>query len=125
MKQKFYECKHCHNIVAVVKGEGKCLTCCNEKMKEIIPGTIDASHEKHVPVYNVENNIVTVNIGAIAHPMLAEHYIEWVSLQTKFGNQRKELKPGQEPKVSFAILNGDEVEAVYAFCNLHGLWKSN
>ncbi|HGV8637606.1 TPA: desulfoferrodoxin family protein, partial [Salmonella enterica subsp. enterica serovar Typhimurium] len=58
------------------------------------------------------------------HPMLAEHFIEWVSIQTKFGSQRKTLEPGQAPKACFALCEGDEVEAVYAYCNLHGLWKA-
>ena len=68
-------------------------------------------------------NKVMVTVGSVEHPMLPEHYIEWVSLQTKQGNQRKALKPGDAPKVCFAICEGDEVEAVYAYCNLHGLWK--
>ena len=56
--------------------------------------------------------------------MTEEHYIEWVSLKTKFGNQRKALKPGDAPEVSFLIEKDDEVEAVYAYCNLHSLWKA-
>ncbi len=56
--------------------------------------------------------------------MLPAHYIEWVSLQTKQGNQRKALQPEDKPEVCFAICEGDEVEAVYAYCNLHGLWKA-
>ena len=93
-------------------------------MQEIIPGSTDAALEKHVPVFTVEGNTVHVTVGSVPHPMLPEHYIEWVSLQTKAGNQRKALKPGEEPKVTFAITEGDEVEAVYAYCNLHSLWKA-
>lgn len=124
MDQKFYICEHCGNIIAKVKDSGVPVMCCGQKMTEIVPGTTDASQEKHVPVYQVEGNKVTVTIGAVEHPMISEHYIEWVSLQTKQGNQRKLLKPGQEPKVCFAICEGDEVEAVYAYCNLHSLWKA-
>lgn len=98
--------------------------CCGQKMKEIIPGTTDASVEKHVPVYRIENNIVKVKVGEAEHPMLPEHYIEWISIQTKEGNQRKALKPGIPPEICFALCDGDEVEAVYAYCNLHSLWKS-
>ena len=93
-------------------------------MKEMIPGTTDAAQEKHVPVYEVNGDVVTVKVGAVAHPMTEEHYIEWVSLKTKFGNQRKALQPGSEPAVCFRICDGDEVEAVYAYCNLHSLWKA-
>ena len=124
MEMKFYRCAHCGKIIAVVKESGVPVMCCGQKMQEIIPGTTDASVEKHVPVYEVKNNIVTVTVGSVAHPMVEEHYIEWVSLQTKGGNQRKALKPGDEPKVCFAICEGDEVEAVYAYCNLHSLWKA-
>lgn len=124
MEQKFYVCKHCGNIVAMVKDSGVPVMCCGQKMKEIIPGTVDAAVEKHVPVYKVEGNLVKVSVGAAEHPMLPEHFIEWVSLQTKQGNQREALHPGEKPEVCFAICEGDEVEAVYAYCNLHSLWKA-
>lgn len=124
MEQKFYICSHCGNIIAKVKDVGVPVMCCGQKMAEIIPGTTEASQEKHIPVYQVEGNIVTVRVGAVDHPMTAEHLIEWVSLQTKQGNQRKILAPGQEPVVRFALCEGDEVEAVYAYCNLHGLWRA-
>ncbi len=84
----------------------------------------EAAIEKHVPSYEINGNIVTVTVGSVEHPMLPEHYIEWVSLQTKFGNQRKALSPGDKPVVSFALCDGDNVEAVYAYCNLHSLWKA-
>ena len=124
MEQRFFICKHCGNIVAMVKSSGVPIMCCGEKMSEIVPGTMDASKEKHVPVYTIEGNTVNVAVGSVLHPMQPEHYIEWVSLQTRSGNQRKQLQPNDEPKVSFAITDGDEVVAVYAYCNLHGLWKA-
>ena len=124
MEMKFYRCAHCGKIIAVVKESGVPVMCCGQKMQEIVPGTTDAAVEKHVPVYEVKDNVVTVCVGSVAHPMTEEHFIEWVSLQTKGGNQRKALKPGDEPKVCFAICEGDEVEAVYAYCNLHSLWKA-
>ena len=112
------------DIIAKVKDAGVPVICCGEPMSEIIPGTTDAAVEKHVPVWTVENGIVHVKVGSVEHPMLPEHYIEWVSLQTKQGNQRKELHPGEKPEVCFALCEGDEVEAVYAYCNLHSLWKA-
>lgn len=124
MEQKFYICKHCGNIIAKVKDVGVPVKCCGETMQEIIPGSVDAATEKHVPLYTVEGNLVKVNVGSVDHPMLENHFIEWVSLQTKQGNQRKTLKPGDAPSVCFSICEGDEVEAVYAYCNLHGLWKA-
>ncbi len=124
MEMKFFICQHCGNIIAMVKSSGVPVVCCGEPMTEIIPGTSDASVEKHVPVYEVKDNKVFVTVGAAPHPMIPQHYIEWVSLQTKFGNQRKALHPGEEPKVCFSLCEGDEVEAVYAYCNLHSLWKA-
>ena len=121
---KFYRCSHCGQIIAIVKETGVPVVCCGEPMVEVIPGTMDASLEKHVPVFTVEGNKVQVSVGSAAHPMLPEHYIEWVAIETKSGNQRKQLCPGDEPKVCFAICDGDEVKAVYAYCNLHSLWKA-
>lgn len=124
MKQKFFICPHCGNIIAMVKDSGVPVVCCGQKMEESIPGTVEASHEKHIPVYSVDGNIVTVKVGSVEHPMLNEHHIEWISLQTKSGNQRKLLIPGNAPEICFSICDGDEVEAVYAYCNLHGLWMA-
>ena len=121
---KFYRCKKCGQIVAIVEKKACPIMCCGEPMEEIVPGTTDAAVEKHVPVYEVKDNKVYVTVGEVAHPMLAEHYIEWIALQTKNGNQRKRLNPEEEPKAVFAILEDDEVLAVYAYCNLHGLWKA-
>ena len=123
MEQKFYKCAHCGKIIAVVKETGVPVMCCGQKMDELVPNTTDAAQEKHVPVVEVNGNIVTVTVGSVLHPMQPEHYIEWISLNKKKGNQRKELKPGDAPKAVFALVDGDEVEAAYAYCNLHGLWK--
>jgi superoxide reductase len=121
---KFFKCEKCGKIVAMVK-ESACDTmCCGEAMKEIVANTVDAAKEKHVPEYKVNGNVVEVNVGSVEHPMTEEHLIEWVSLETEQGNQRKILKAGQAPKVCFAICEGDKVKNVYAYCNLHGLWKA-
>ena len=122
MNQKFVICERCGNIATYIKDNGVPMMCCGQPMKELVPGIIEASHEKHIPVVEREANKVIVKIGSIDHPMIPEHYIEWVVLQTKKGTQIKHLAPGQEPKVCFHICGCDEVEAVYAYCNLHGLW---
>ena len=124
MEQRFFVCEVCGNIIAMVKPSGVPVMCCGRKMTEIVPNTTDAGQEKHVPVWTKEGNLVKVRVGSAAHPMIAAHYIEWVSLQTKAGNQRKALAPEQAPEVTFALTDGDEVEAVYAYCNLHGLWRA-
>lgn len=99
---KFYICKHCGNIIAYVRSSGVPVVCCGEPMQEIIPGTTDGALEKHVPVIEVEGNKVTVRVGAVEHPMLPEHYIEWIALETAQGNQRKPLAPGQKPEAVYA-----------------------
>ena len=124
MEHKFYICEHCGNIVMMIKDVGVPIMCCGEKVKEIIPGTTDGAVEKHTPEYKVEGNLVTVSVGSVEHPMQHEHYIEWVSLQTKQGMQCKMLRQESKPEVCFALCEGDEVEAVYSYCNLHGLWKA-
>ena len=124
MEQKFFVCETCGNIIAMVKPSGVPVVCCGKPMKQIVANTTDAAQEKHVPVWTKEGNLVKVQVGSTAHPMIAAHYIEWVSLQTKAGNQRKALSPDTAPEVVFALTDGDEVEAVYAYCNLHGLWKA-
>lgn len=121
---KFYKCAICGKIIAAVN-ERPCPTmCCGEAMQEIVANTVDAAKEKHVPVYNVNGNVVEVTVGSIAHPMTEDHLIEWVLLESENGNQRKVLKAGDEPKAKFALVDGDKVKAVYAYCNLHGLWKA-
>lgn len=124
MEMKFYICKHCGNIVAMVKPSGVPIVCCGDNMTEMIPNTTDAAKEKHVPVVSKDGGNITVTVGSIEHPMTEAHYIEWIAVQTKNGNQRKSLKPGQSPKASFCVSDDDEIEAVYAYCNLHGLWKA-
>lgn len=123
MAQKFLVCEHCGNMVEVVKDAGVPMMCCGQKMTELVAGTTDAAVEKHIPVYEVKDNKIYVNVGEVEHPMMAEHFIEWVSVQTDKGTQLKKLAAGQKPEVVFAICEDEKVEAVYAYCNLHGLWK--
>ena len=124
MELKFYRCKICGKIIAIVKDTGVPTICCGQEMEQIIPGTTDASVEKHVPVITVNGNEVEVKVGSVDHPMALEHYIEWIALSTKQGNQRKCLKPGDAPVAKFALVAGDEVVKAYAYCNLHSLWSS-
>lgn len=124
MDYKFYICKHCGNIITMVKDCGVPVVCCGEKMEELVPCSTQAAVEKHMPVYKIDGNKVLVTVGENAHPMQEEHYIQWVALVTKQGLQIKNLKPDQNPDVCFALSDGNEVKAVYAYCNLHGLWEA-
>ena len=93
-------------------------------MTELVPNTTDAAQEKHVPVVEVKGNTVKVSVGSVAHPMLEEHFIQFIILETKQGFQKKDLKPGEKPEALFALADGDEAVAAYEYCNLHGLWKA-
>ena len=121
---KFYICEHCGNLVELIYDAGVSITCCGQKMKRLEPGITEASHEKHLPVISVDGNTVTVNVGSVEHPMTEEHSIIWVCLQTDKGIQRKHLEIGKAPIVTFGLFDEKPV-AVYAYCNLHGLWKTN
>ena len=94
-----------------------------EKMEELIPNTVDASGEKHVPVVTVEDGVVKVAVGSVAHPMVPEHFIQWIYVETEKGGQFKKLNPEEAPEASFTLVD-DKVVAVYEYCNLHGLWKT-
>ena len=120
----FYKCEHCGNIIAHINDSGVRCVCCGEEMKPLVPNTTDAAGEKHVPVIRVEGQTVTVTVGAVEHPMLDAHYIQWIMLETKEGRQRKVLKPGDKPVATFALTDTDAVVAAYEYCNLHGLWKA-
>lgn len=124
MKMEFYRCEICGNIIVYVKNSGVKVVCCGKPMTAIVPHTIDLGAEKHVPVIEQKGNEVKVKIGSTEHPMSNEHYIEWIFLQTKQGNQRKQLKPTDKPEVCFSLCNKDKVEAAYEYCNIHGLWKT-
>ena len=119
---KFYVCETCGNLVGMVHASGVPMMCCGKKMTELVPGTVEASKEKHIPVATVEDGKVIVNVGSVDHPMTEEHLIEWVYLETCCGGHRKCLKAGDAPNVTF-VLGDEKPIAVYAYCNLHGLWK--
>jgi len=150
----FYRCEKCGNTVESIKVGGGILTCCGQEMTKLVANATDASKEKHVPVVVKEGEKIKVTVGSINHPMAAEHFIEWIALATDEKVEIVHLKPGMEPKAEFAypsldvkkIYTGNEDEVVlncegqpcnfvynkpiekelivYAFCNLHGLWKT-
>ena len=110
---KFYICEHCGNIVTFLQSSGVPVMCCGQKMTELVPDSTDAAQEKHVPVVTVEGSMVDVKVGSAPHPMIPEHYIQWVALETTEGCQIKYLEPGQAPEVKFALAPGDRVKAAY------------
>ena len=121
---KFYRCAHCGNIITFLENKGVPVVCCGQKMDEIIPGSVDAAAEKHVPVIKIDGDTVTVCVGDVAHPMTEPHHIAWIVLETEHGFQKKDLDPTGEPCAVFSLAN-DKAVAAYAYCNLHGLWKQD
>ena len=122
-KANFYICEHCGNIIEKIVDKGVPVVCCGQKMTKIEAGTVDASREKHIPKVELDGDTVKVTVGSVVHPMSAEHYIEWIYLETEKGIQRKHLTPDDAPTAIFKIAD-DKPVAVFAYCNLHGLWKA-
>lgn len=122
MATKFYKCPHCGNVIQKVVDSQVPVVCCGEKMKELVPGTVDASLEKHVPVVTrIDDNTIKVQVGSVAHPMLEEHHIAFIYVETENGGIRVDLKDVPEAVV---YLGNEKAVAVYEYCNLHGLWKT-
>jgi len=121
--QSFFICEHCGNLVGLVEDHGVPLVCCGQPMQALVPNTAEAATEKHLPVVRCLGDVVQVTVGSVQHPMEAAHHIGFVYLQTTHGGQRKNLQAGEPPVVAFALTE-DQPLAAYAFCNLHGLWKT-
>ena len=120
---KFCICNQCGNLAGMIENKGPKLSCCGQVMSELIANTTEASTEKHIPVINIDNNTVNIQVGSALHPMAKEHYIGWVYLLTTKGGQRKNLDIDSNPIVQFELSEDDKVVAAYAYCNIHGLWK--
>ena len=123
-EKKLFICEHCGNIVEMVRKSGVPVVCCGKPMTEIVANTVEASVEKHLPVVSIDNGIVNVKVGSVTHPMLPEHHIEWIYLETSKGIKRNALNVDGEPETAFALTEDEKPIAVYEYCNLHGLWKT-
>ena len=119
---QIYKCNVCGNIVEVVHAGGGELVCCGEPMKLLKENSTDAAQEKHVPVIEKSGSKVTVKIGSVTHPMVDEHYIEFIEIIADGKVYRKFLKPGDAPEATFEIAANKLIAREY--CNLHGLWKA-
>ncbi|MBR4622530.1 MAG: desulfoferrodoxin [Ruminococcus sp.] len=124
MTPKFFVCKACGGSVMYLNENFCALRCCGEAMTELVPGTTEAATEKHIPVFTVDGTKVSVTVGEVEHPMLDAHYIEWILITTDKGRQIRYLKPGEAPKAEFTLAEGEVLDTVYAYCNLHGLWSA-
>jgi len=123
MNPKFYQCDTCKNLVHLIDEGGGTLVCCGNDMKELIANTVEASVEKHLPAVSFEDTTLMVDVGSVAHPMVPEHFISFIYVQTQKGGQLHRLEIGSEPSARFAFID-DKPVAVYAYCNIHGMWKT-
>lgn len=123
VEQKFFRCKHCGNLVAMLHASGVPIICCGEPMEHLVPNTHEGATEKHIPIPEVMERLVHAKVGSVPHPMTEEHHIQFLYLETENGGQMKRLAIGEDAAAIFAVLN-DSPTAVYAYCNLHGLWKA-
>lgn len=122
MEAKFFKCNHCGQIIMKIVDTGVPVICCGEPMEELVADTTDGALEKHVPDVKIDSNRVCVNVGEVDHPMIPEHYIMFIALQTDKGCQIHPLSPGDAPHADFAIGDEEICQKVYAYCNIHGLW---
>lgn len=124
MATKFYQCTACGNVVVKLVDSGADLVCCGEDMMELVPSSEDMAREKHLPVVEMEKGKVRVKVGSLAHPMTPGHHISFIYLETARGGQIIHLNPStDQPEAEFCFCCSDKVIAVYAYCNIHGLWK--
>jgi superoxide reductase len=121
MKLQFFKCEHCGNVAVKLFDEGPALFCCGQQMTELVPDSVDASQEKHVPVVEITDDI-KVKIGAEEHPMIDTHWITMIVLETNRGFQYVKLDPGDKPEAEFTLAPGENPIRVYDYCNIHGLW---
>lgn len=121
--KKLFKCMHCGNIVEKIDDKGVPIVCCGEKMTELVPNTTEGAFEKHIPVIEVSDRVVTVKVGEVEHPMMEAHHIAFIILETNMGTQRKFLDIAGKPEAKFVLAEGEEVVAAYEYCNLHGFWK--
>ena len=119
---KIYRCAKCGKIMVTLHDAPVPVMCCGEQMQLLSANTTDAAVEKHVPVIERIDGELYATVGSTEHPMIPEHYIEFVVLETEKGFRVQYLQPGEAPRVK--LLKGENVKAVYAYCNLHGLWKT-
>ncbi len=122
MKERFFICRKCGNLFGLIHGSGVPIKCCGQNTEALVPNISDGASEKHVPVVKLDGNLLHIKIGEVAHPMIEQHFIQWIYVETEKGGQRRILKPGDSPEATFCI-GEDKPVAVYEYCSIHGLWE--
>lgn len=119
-----YRCEICGNLICMIEDSGVVPECCGTEMTRITANTEDAAVEKHVPVIRRNGETIEILVGGQPHPMTPQHYISLIFLLTSGGMYLHSLNPGDTPGTAFSIRPEEDVLSAYAWCNIHGLWKS-
>lgn len=125
MKEKntvFYKCPICNNLIGLIQGDASHITCCGKPMELLVANSSEGATEKHIPVYKKDGDEIVVRVGEVNHPMDEDHYIMWVAVVSDNQTTRVRFYPHQEPVARFKYIPNS---VIYAYCNKHGLWKSN
>lgn len=121
---RVYRCDICGKVTAISDDRAGVPVCCGQPMTQVMPNVVEASQEKHLPDVQIDENIVHIQVGSVPHPMTKEHYIEFIVLETTHGFKELKLSPGESPKAAFMVAAGEVPINAFAYCNLHGLWKT-
>lgn len=108
--------------MVLLEDSGVIPVCCGSTMTELVPQSMDGPKEKHVPVVDIKDNVITVQVGELLHPMEDSHFIKWIILETDKNKYLKTLRPGDDPKAKFCMCVDEKPKAVYEYCNIHSLW---
>ena len=117
-----YHCEICGQVVAIAQAGSASLTCCGQAMDLLEAKTSGAGEEKHIPVIVPQGESTLIKVGEVPHVMTSEHYISFIQVVSKDGKTDR-AKLTDSPEAVFNI-KADDIEVVYEYCNLHGLWMS-
>lgn len=121
---KFYICPETQTVVEVVAGQPAPLTIDGKPMEELVPNSTDAAVEKHMPVLSVENGVLKVSVGEVEHPSIEKHWIPFVAVKAGDLVLRRSINATEKPVAEFPLGSYKGEVEVYAWCNLHGIWKA-
>lgn len=122
---KFYHCPYCGNLIEMIVDSKQIPVCCQHPMTELIANSQEAAWEKHIPIVKEQDGHTMIRVSDVLHPMVKEHYIVWIVIETTKTVIRRNLLPDQSPMMQLALSADERILNVYAYCNLHGLWKAN
>ena len=127
-RMRVLKCESCGGVVEVLRASDCDPSCCGKPMRALVENSTDAAAEKHVPVIEQRADGLHVRVGSVAHPMEADHFIEWIELIVPAqdgratSSYRAFLNPGDKPEALFPVMAASFWAREH--CNKHGLWKA-